>query len=90
MANLPIYLQPGLVAIYGSGSATGISGIQAGNVALKFGVVHQVWNYGNLNANVGDSVMWNNNDKICEIRYLNWPYTIIEEAKLVLTEIVLP
>lgn len=85
--NLPMYLQPGRVAIYGAGTASGITSLQPDNAKFLFGRIQQVWNYGNINASIGDWVMFNNDDVICRLILEQWPYTIIEQAKLVITEI---
>lgn len=89
--NLPIYLQPGEVLIYGAGLATAsIQGVEADNNIFKWGIIQQVWNYGNINAMIGDSVMFNDNDVICRLIYNNYPYTLIEQARLVITEFGTP
>lgn len=92
--QLPIFLSPGQVLIYGFGSTASVSGIVPSSTGFLFGVIQQVWNYGNINAQVGTSVMFNDKDVICRLAVSNannWPYTLIEEAKLVLTEnIIVP
>ncbi len=85
--DLPIYLQPGEVLIYGAGLATAsIQGIRADNDKFLWGTIQQVWNYGNINAMIGDSVMFNNDDVMCRLIYNNYPYTLIQQAKLACTE----
>ncbi len=84
---VPVYLQPGYVLVYGGGNPTGIQEITTDNVNMVFGLINKVWNYGNINAQIGDSVMWNKNDAACVLTYDNFRYTLIEQARLVLTEI---
>lgn len=81
------YLQPGYVAIYGNGSVSGTSGIKPTDQNFLFGNIYQIWDNGGVNAQVGDSVLFNKNDIKCRLLVSNWPYTIIEQVKLVITEI---
>lgn len=87
--QLPIYLQPDQVLIYGAGMQVSLTGIVPSGTNFKFGVIQQVWNYGNINAQIGDSVMFNEKDVICRLAINssnNWPYTLIEQGKIILTE----
>ena len=74
--------------IYGDGMIQSLTGVQPDITSFVFGSVYQVWNgtAGNINAVPGQSVMFNQDDKICRLIFENFPYTLIDEAKLVLTE----
>jgi len=82
-----MYLPQGWVSLYGLGSETGVSGLVPDNTIFRFATIYNVGSGDNINAEVGTSVMFNNNDVICRLAWNNWPYTIIEQAKLAGTEI---
>lgn len=81
--SLPFTLQDGYVAIYGRGTTTGVQNFPAA-AGWKFGEVVQMAPdvYGLL----GESVMFKDIEVRCIIAYQNYPYTLTEKAKLVLTE----
>lgn len=79
MAQLPITLATGQIAVYGMGTAvspSGISNINADGV-FRWGSVYQVWPGGETYIYGGDNVMFNNNDVVCRLSYNNIPYTIV-------------
>lgn len=82
--SLPIILKQGQVSIYGAGSVTGITGVQAPD-GYSFGIIDQVWNGGTGWPFVGDSVCFKGDD-IIKLVYGSWPYLLIDETKILMTE----
>lgn len=84
--SLPIVLSYGYVAVYGLGSASGISGIVPTNASWVFGYISKLSPYGisseMAGANINDSVVFKESDAQLAIKYNEWPYTIIEQSKL--------
>jgi len=83
---LPFNLPVGLVSIYGVGTITGQTGIIAPE-GFEFGVVDQVYS-GSVVDVYGKSVMFRQSDKVCTVTYNDWPYVLVEQARLVSTEII--
>ncbi len=88
MSALPVYLGLGQVAIYGAGIHTSMSGIKPSAIGFdfRFGTIYQ------MNSVDGfaqwDSVMFKESDVICRLATVNnLTYTLIEAARLVLTDI---
>lgn len=86
--SVPITLQEGQVLIYGRGTLEGFSGLQAENQIVKFGTIYQIWDGGEVFIYGGQSVFFNEKDVICRLAYNNYPYTLIEVAKLAGSEII--
>jgi hypothetical protein len=87
--GLPAYLSPGMVSIYGAASTSSINGMTPDNIGYLFGMVDQVGDGNNVWARVGDSVMYNENNVVAQLRWNgNW-YSLIEQEKIVLVETVL-
>ena len=82
--SLPLVLAYGYVAVYGNGVSPGIQGFPAAS-GWKFGEIVQV-SPGLPTSLEGDSVMFKETEVRCRISYLNYPYTIVEQAKIVFTE----
>lgn len=82
--SLPFVLAYGFVAVYGNGATPGIQGFPAAS-GWKFGEIVQV-SPGLPTTLEGDSVMFKDSEVRCRISYQNYPYTIVEQAKVVLTE----
>jgi kynureninase len=86
MSALSVYLAPSHVAIYGLGVSQGNSGIFSNTSGFKFGTIYQI---GELVGSwqVGNSVLFKTTDVKCRlVTQNNLTYTIIEEARLVLTD----
>lgn len=81
--SLPVVLAYGYVAIYGNGTSTGVQNFPAA-AGWKFGEVSD--QAPDITGLVGESVMFKTSEVRCIISYQNFPYTITEKAKLVLTE----
>lgn len=84
---LPVYLGLGLVAIYGGGierSMSGVSPSQRGEL-FKFGTIYQLNSV--MGFEVGNPVMFKESDVQCRLAIDVLTYTIIEGARLVLTDI---
>ena len=79
--SLPIILPVGVVSVYGPGNTTSVNGIVA-PTAFRFGYVDQVYD-GCTIVTEGDHVMFNGADMIAKLTYLNWPYLLFNESKLV-------
>jgi len=82
MATLPFILPNGYVLVYGIGTIASTTGIVPNNDIFRFGAVSQVWAGGEVFVYAGTSVMFNENDVFCRLAYNNWPYTMIEAARL--------
>lgn len=92
--GLPARLSPGLVSIYGLGQ-TGVADITLppippGQDGLTFGVINQIWDGYPLVANRWESVMFHTRDILASLVYQNQRYVLIEEDKILLTEIPPP
>jgi hypothetical protein len=84
---LPIYLGLGLVAIYGPGVTSSLHGITVVPNSFKFGTIYQMWDNGSVNTNlIGDVVMFKEDDVVCRLALDGVQHTIMEQAKLVITE----
>ena len=82
--TLPATLASGIVSIYGAGdNVVGISGI-APNPGFYFGEINQVNIYSAYT--IGDSVMFSESAVSSRLSYSNWPYTLLDETKIILTE----
>lgn len=85
--TLPATLSTGIISIYGVGSTIStVSGLVS-NPGFYFGEINQVNIYSSYA--IGDSVMFPENAINTRVAYSDWPYTIIEEAKIVLIELAL-
>lgn len=82
-----MYLPAGWASLYGMGNITGVSGLVPDNIKFKFATIYNLGD-GNGIAQIGDSVMFNEEDVICRLAWNNWPYTMIQQAKLAGTEII--
>lgn len=82
----PATLYPGLVSIYGKGSATGTNGIVATKEIFLFGVVDKTWGGMGEGVIVGQSVLFADGDVTCRVKYDNTIFTIIPENKIILIE----
>lgn len=82
--DLPFVLAYGYVAVYGNGGSPGVQGFPAAS-GWRFGEIVQV-SPGLPTSLEGDSVMFKETEVRCRISYQNYPYTIVEQVKIVLTE----
>lgn len=82
---LPVYLGLGMVSIYGSGTTQSINGITVTPNRFKFGTIYQISDTITNNI-VGDYVMFKEDDVKCRLAVGGVTYTIIEGARLVITE----
>lgn len=80
-----MYLPAGWASLYGIGSEVGFSGLVPDNTKFKFASIYSLGDGDGL-AQVGDSVMFNEEDVICRLAWNNYPYTMIQQAKLAGTE----
>ncbi len=84
---LPSILSQGIVSIYGGGSDFGVSGIGLLNQNFYFGMIDQVSIYSSYS--IYDSVMFGSDAIKARVLYSGWPYTLIDETKIILTELAL-
>lgn len=93
--GLPAKLSPGFVSIYGLGQ-TGVADIKlpplegADQAGLTFGKINQIWDGYPKVATQWSSVMFHTRDILASLVYQNQRYVIIEEDKILLTEIPPP
>lgn len=86
--SLPATLSQGIVSIYGAGdSVSSISGLVP-NPDFFFGEINQVSIYSAYST--GDSVLFAESAVVGRLSYSNWPYTLVEESKIILIELVAP
>lgn len=77
--------------MYGEGTLAGLTGIVPDNTNFKFGAVSQVWGYGSwLYGHLGQSAMFEEKNVECRLSYANWPYTLINEADVLIVEVTPP
>ncbi len=84
---LSAILSEGIVSIYGGGSDFGVSGIEIFNQDFYFGMIDQVSIYSSYS--IYDSVMFGSDAIKARVFYAGWPYTLVDETKIILTEIAL-
>lgn len=82
--SLPVRLSVGLLSIYGGGSTQGMLSLQP-NPKFQFGTVNQM-NAQYCSVSVGQSVMYNIEDIIDTVFYVDTPYYIVPENKVISTE----
>lgn len=82
--SLPVRLGVGLVSIYGAGSINGIinTGQESG---IRYGIVNAMYNQYGKTA-IGQSVMYNAEDVIAHTFYVDAPYFILPEDKIISVE----
>ena len=85
--TLPATLSSGIVSIYGEGDAASIVSGLVPSPGFYFGEINQVSIYSNYN--IGDSVMFSESAINSRVIYSNWPYTLLNEDKIVLIELSL-
>lgn len=83
---IPVYLNLGFVAIYGSGTTTSINGITVTPNQFKFGSIYGFGPQDHSPLVVGSIVMFREADVTCRLAFDTVPFTIVEQAKLVITE----
>lgn len=88
MNPLSVYLMNGMVAIYGNGVISGHNGLRSTTSGFKFGTIYQIGEL-SLPFFVGNSVLFKEGDVKCRLvtPQNNHTYTLVEEARLVLTQI---
>lgn len=84
---LPVYLGLGMVAIYGGGIQQSMSGITPTlkGQQFKFGTIYQINTVSGFQ--IGNSVMFRESDVQCRLAIDVLTYTVVEAARLVLTDI---
>jgi hypothetical protein len=84
--SLPAYLGVGLFSIYGMGNQVGVNGIVA-PPEYRFSTVYNIWNGGDVNVQIGDSVMYKESD-VCRLAYANGQWGLVEVEKIKLVEVI--
>lgn len=85
--TLPATLSSGIVSIYGLGSETSIYSGLGTAPGYYFGEINQTSIYSNYI--IGDSVMFPEDSIKTRVSYSDYPYTLIEESKIILIELAL-
>lgn len=91
MSIVPISLPYGFVAVYGSGTDFGSINptLSTTDTINKFGTIYFVGvNMGE--SQIGESIIFNSKDQICQLAWDRYPYTVIPANKIIGTEINLP
>lgn len=83
--SLPVYIPQGWVSLYGLGTTAGKSGVIPSNAKFKFATIYGLGDC-NTGAQIGDSVMFNLDDVKCILALGSAKYTMIEQARLAITE----
>ena len=86
--SLPATLSQGIVSIYGTGDSVSIVSGLVPNPNFFFGEINQVGIYSSYIT--GDSVLFGESSVVTRVLYSNWPYTLVEESKIILIESVAP
>lgn len=86
MATVPINLGYGQVLIYGAGLATGVMGVRPEEDRFRFGTIYQIYDGGEAYFSVGDSVMFDIEKIELKLEYLNYYYTLVNQAQLAISE----
>lgn len=84
--SLAAYLNPGLLVLYGIGTAAGATGIIPPSEEFKFGIVDNVGTNPSGAVSAGQSVMFRDKDIVAILSFNNWQYTLLPEDKIILTE----
>ncbi len=84
---LPLTLNTGEVMLYKIRQHSLVNNYPA-PANCNWGSIYQISPFGIYNAIVGQSVLYRGEDVICTLALGNTPFPIVEEAKLVTTEIV--
>lgn len=83
--TLPATLSSGIVSIYGNGDSVSVVSGLVPSVGFYFGEINQVSIYSAYT--IGDSVMFPQSAVNSRVVYANYPYTLLEEDKIVLIEL---
>lgn len=83
--TLPATLSSGIVSIYGEGDSTSIVSGLVTVPGFYFGEINQVNIYSSYT--IGDSVMFPESGVNSRVIYAGWPYTLLDETKIVLIEL---
>ena len=85
--TLPATLSSGIVSIYGAGSEISVVSGLGSTPGFYFGEINQVNIYSAYN--IGDSVMFPETGVYTRVSYADWPYTLVDESKIILIELAL-
>lgn len=89
---IPFNVPYGAVAVYGTGNVRGMAGFIPNNQKYKFATIYAIGNIYDTDFAIGDSVMFKENaDPKTECRLAidnRVTFTIIEQARLVLKEVI--
>lgn len=87
-SSLPATLSTNIVSIYGGGNDIGyVSGLSTLSNNFYFGEINQVSIYSSYT--VGDSVLFGEDAIRSKVLYGGFPYTLIDETKIILIELSL-
>ncbi|HRP30449.1 MAG TPA: hypothetical protein PKV73_01090 [Agriterribacter sp.] len=89
--SVPFNLPYGYVAVYGTGVVSGMAGFIPNNQRWVFGTIYQIGNLNDVDFSIGDSVMWFRKEPTrdeCILAYDRINYTVLEQSRIVLREII--
>lgn len=89
--TIPFTLPYGYVAVYGTGVVQGMAGFVPNNQRWRFGTIYAIGNQYDVDFQVGNSVMWFRTQPErdeCVLAYDRVQFTVIEQARLVLKEVI--
>jgi hypothetical protein len=81
---LPATLSEGIISIYGGGSDFGVSGISILDSGFYFGMIDQVSIYSSFS--IYDNILFSQDAIKAKVLYLDYPYTLLDETKVILIE----
>ena len=85
MANLPVYLAPGLLSMYGLGHTTSINNIVAPPGYL-FNSIYQIGDMNSRLATIGDEIMYKVGEETCRLVWDNATWVLLPIEKIIVTE----
>lgn len=91
MSAIPILLPYGFVAVYGTGTDTGRlnATLATTNIDNRFATIYLI-GANMFSGLVGQSVVFNSKDEVCQLAWDNYPYPVIPYNKVIGTEITPP
>jgi hypothetical protein len=91
MSALPVLLPYGFVGVYGLGTPAGSLNptLATTDIINRFATIYFI-GANMYNGLIGQSVIFNEKDEVCQLAWDNYPYPVIPYDKVIATEIILP
>lgn len=87
--TIPFNVPYGTVAVYGVGNVQGMARFVPNDTKYRFATIYAIGNIYDVSFHIGDSVMWKNTEPECRLAIDNRvTFTILEQARLVLKEVI--